>query len=144
MPANERLLLGSILLLGGMPHGLGRYVSPADFCDPKNQAVFLAMTAILARGEALEVATLEAELERMGKLALIGGLAELCEIVRNGGTHTIEHYARVVRDAARRHELARACGRLQEATELEEDGSVLAREMVALQGAYNRWDDTRR
>lgn len=122
----------------------GALTSLDDFASPQHVAVYEAMIKVLERCEPLDMHTLYAELECTGRLRLIGGLSELDDIVGHGGTHTIEHYARVVRDASKRRALARACRRLQEAVELSEDASVLDREMVALQGAYNAWDDTRR
>lgn len=138
-PANERLLLGSVLLLGSIP--IRVQLVSGDFSDPRNAAVWESMCAIVGRSEALDVYTIEAELEATGKLLLVGGLGELCEIVRNGGTHTIEHYARVVREFALRRALVRKLRfMLDDAENLRE----LPKAMIAVQAAYNALDDAKR
>lgn len=138
-PANERLLLGSILLLGDIPAKVARFTVAVSFSDPCCAVVYEAMCAILRRSEALDVSTIEAELEGTGRLELVGGLSGLCDIVRSGGTHTIEHYAAVVVDAAGRRLVHQAARELTEACHGTES---LAAPMLALKDAYHAWRES--
>jgi replicative DNA helicase len=103
-PANERCLLGSILLLGAIPPSVE--IWEHWLSDPRHQAVLGAMRAIQERCEALDHATIEAELERRGELQLCGGLSGIAEICDSGCTRTLAHYALVVKEAARRRRIA--------------------------------------
>jgi replicative DNA helicase len=72
-----------------------------DFYDPKHQVVFAAMRALEAKSRPIDPVTLEEELGRAGKLAAIGGLAFLAELVSAVPTaDNVKHYASIVKDKA--------------------------------------------
>lgn len=75
-------------------------LEPEDFYDPRHRCVFEAMKNLQARAKPVDdVGLLEEELERMGKLAAIGGLAFLSELFRHNVTaDNVEHYVEIVRD----------------------------------------------
>lgn len=81
-------------------------LTPEDFFSPKHQSVFAAMRTVEARGGAIDVVTLENELERVEKLESLGGVAFLGQLAATVPTalHLVE-YATIVREHAQRRRL---------------------------------------
>lgn len=98
----EHGILGGIFLhrdplelLASIPLG------PEDFYDPKAQSVFAAMRNLEARGGPIDIVTVEQELERVGNLASLGGVAFLGEVAMRVPTpDNVLAYARDVKNAA--------------------------------------------
>lgn len=84
------------------------------FFDPKNRAVFSAIRNLEARRVAIDTLTLEAELDKMGKLdALpVGYIAEVA--LRVPTTDNVVHYARIVMDHALTRRVLITCSRADE------------------------------
>lgn len=82
-------------------------VSPEDFGDPKAEAVWRAMLAIVDRGERVDFATLGRELRRLNTWHAAGPqfVSELCLRFKSRVEHCEDH-ARIVRDASLRRALA--------------------------------------
>lgn len=100
-PQAEKSVLGAACIDSGIPAWLD--LDPEDFFDAKNRILWEAMRALAADNRPIDVATLEAELVQMGKLDAIGGLAYVSEVALATPTaDNVEHYAEIVRDAARR------------------------------------------
>jgi replicative DNA helicase len=75
------------------------------FYSPKHQAVFMAMRNLEAKAQPIDPVTVEAELQRLGKLDSVGGLAFLGELaLRVPSVDNVVHYAEIVegKRAARR------------------------------------------
>lgn len=74
---------------------------PDEFYDPRHREVFTAVRALQGRKKPIDPVTLEAELTRDGKLAAVGGLSFLSELMDSVPTaDNVEHYAALVADAA--------------------------------------------
>jgi replicative DNA helicase len=104
----EASILGGVLLRNEALNAIDT-VAPDQFYDPKHREVFAAMKALEAKSRPIDPVTLEEELGRTGKLAAVGGLAFLSDLVALVPTaDNIAHYAEIVRDkaAARRLILA--------------------------------------
>src|SRR5678816_616129 len=70
-----------------------------DFYSPKHQAVFTAMRNLEATAKPIDPVTVEAELQRQGKLETVGGLAFLGELaLRVPSADNVIHYAEIVQD----------------------------------------------
>jgi replicative DNA helicase len=70
-----------------------------DFYDPKHQVIFGAMRNLEEQTQAIDEVTLEAQLQRTGKLDAVGGLAGLSELaVRVPTADNVVHYAKIVKD----------------------------------------------
>lgn len=77
----ERAVLGAILLERDAILAVSDQLQPADFYLEKHALVYEAMLACLARRTPPDLTTVAGELRRNEQLDLIGGLAELGELV---------------------------------------------------------------
>jgi replicative DNA helicase len=105
-PAAEASILGGVLLRPEVLALLST-LEPDDFYDPRHKIVFEAIRGLEAASKPIDVVTLETEIERMGKLEAIGGVAFLGELaLRVPTADNVEAYAadvvdaRVLRDVA--------------------------------------------
>jgi replicative DNA helicase len=104
----EASILGGVLLRNEALNQIDTLVAE-DFYDPKHREVFGAMKALEARSRPIDPVTLEEQLGAAGKLAAVGGLSFLSDLVGIVPTaDNVGHYASIVRDkaAARRLILA--------------------------------------
>jgi replicative DNA helicase len=104
----EASVLGGILLRPDVLQSLDT-LEVDDFYDPRHKAVFAAMRNLEATTRPIDVVTLEVELEKVGKLDAIGGVAFLGELALKVPTpDNVVHYAEIVSDkhAARKLMLA--------------------------------------
>jgi len=82
-----------------------------DFHHPRHQAVWSAIAGMFARSEPIDPLTVTAELERMGKADMVGGLAAV-GLLAFGNHHTadnIAHYAGVLMRHRVNRDLRRRC-----------------------------------
>jgi len=106
----EGSVLGGVLLRNEVLTNLDT-LEVDDFYDPRHKAVFAAMRNLEATAKPIDLVTLEAELDKMGKLDAIGGVAFLGELLlRVPAPENVPHYAEIVSDkhAARKLMLASA------------------------------------
>lgn len=81
-------------------------VQSSDWYRPENRHVFDAITALDSRGESVDVLTVKAELERMGRLAVVGGAVQLTILVEKcPSVVNAKAYAETVRQRAIDREL---------------------------------------
>lgn len=76
--STEQSLLGSVILRPGIISWLE--VSHESFHDPNNRAIWQAMSTLHSRDIAIDEVTIEAELQQLGTLDAIGGLAYIAEV----------------------------------------------------------------
>jgi replicative DNA helicase len=94
----EASVLGGILLRNEVLTQLDT-LEDEDFYDPRHRLVFAAMRSLEATAKPIDEITLEAELQKMGKLEAIGGLAFLAELTLRVPTpENVVHYAEIVQD----------------------------------------------
>lgn len=103
-PANieaEEAILGSIMLDTASVHDVSPLIGPADFYRESNGTIYAAILALLDRSEPVDVLAVQAELERRGQLAAVGGIEELIRMV-DGIPHAAHagYYAGLVREKA--------------------------------------------
>jgi replicative DNA helicase len=112
----EASILGGILLRNEVLTQLDT-LEADDFYDPRHRAAFAAVRALEAAAKPVDVVTLEAELEKMGKLEAMGGVAFLGELALRVPTpDNVVHYAKIVEEK-------RAARKLMEtASEIVEKG----------------------
>ncbi|MDO4493085.1 MAG: replicative DNA helicase [Clostridia bacterium] len=77
----ERSVLGGMLTDAGALELALEQLHEEDFYPPTHKAVFAAMRDIRNRGEAVDIITLANELERHGKLDMVGGPVYLTELI---------------------------------------------------------------
>ena len=112
----EASILGGILLRNEVLTQLDT-LEADDFYDPRHRFVFAAVRQLEAAARPIDVVTLEAELEKLGKLEATGGVAFLGELALRVPTpDNVVHYAKIVEEK-------RAARRLMEtASEIVEKG----------------------
>jgi replicative DNA helicase len=111
----ERSVLGAVLLDNQQLHRVQELLRPDSFYVPRHRKIFLTLLSLADAGAALDLVTLRAEMERAGDLEACGGpayLAALLDGVPRSGN--VEHYARIVREAAVRRELVRSAQQILE------------------------------
>ncbi len=104
----ERSILGAVLLDNQALTAAAQILSPDDFFKDANRLIYEAMAWLSERSEAIDTVTLRAELERRDVLELAGGAAYLSSLIDGlPVAANVERYARIIRSAAQRRELAR-------------------------------------
>jgi replicative DNA helicase len=94
----EASVLGAIILRNDALHMI-ETLEPEHFYVPAHREIFRAMKQLEAKSSPIDVVTLEEELTRMGKLAAVGGLTRLSDLVNIVPTaDNVGHYAQIVRD----------------------------------------------
>jgi replicative DNA helicase len=94
----EASVLGGILLRNEVLSSLDR-LEVDDFYDPRHQAIFTAMQVLEGSSRPIDEVTLEAQLQQMGKLDAVGGLAYLSQLgLRVPTTDNVVHYATIVQE----------------------------------------------
>jgi replicative DNA helicase len=100
-PEAENAILGGIILQGRDAYAeIAALLEPKDFYQPRAEAVFAAMGRVDARGEPIDVITIEAELRHANVLELVGGIEGLARLDRFATAHNIKAHAELVREAA--------------------------------------------
>ncbi len=102
----ERAVLGAALLDASTIELLDGLRS-TDFFSERHRLVYEAIRALAVRGEAVDALTVRAELERQGQLGDVGD-AQLAVLQEEAALFThVGDYIRIVRECARKRELAR-------------------------------------
>lgn len=121
----ERAVLGSLLL---DPEALARiiaFLKKDDFFRETHQWIYEALIGLHARNEPTDYLMLADELERMGKLSEVGGVAALSELSLAVPTAIhIEHYAHIVERNALLRRLVAAAERIAKLAYEESDKEV--------------------
>lgn len=134
----ERCVLGAVIVDNKHFYAASSLL-PADFYLPQHQVVWRHMTSLASTRSAIDSVTLGDALLRSGKLEAAGGNAYLATI-GDGVPRVVnvEHYVRIVREAAQSRLLIAACEKSQqqayacESTPRELAESLI-RELLALQ-----------
>jgi replicative DNA helicase len=150
-PEAERSLLGSLLIDGGLLTRVMEHVIPEDFASEPHRLVYEACLALSDRKEAVDLVTVQAELERHGRLERCGGDAYLAGLLDNvPDVESVESYARLVREASLRRQLIlqsrRAARAAVEAPDAQAVLEVAQQELVdiakgSLRGGFVRLSD---
>jgi replicative DNA helicase len=95
-----------------------------DFYNPRHQAVFMAMRNLESAAKPIDPVTVEAELQRLGKLDAVGGLAFLAELtLRVPSPDNVVHYAEIVQEKRAAAKVIEAAGEILEKG-YEDEGDV--------------------
>jgi replicative DNA helicase len=109
----EQALLGSLMLDSGTWSRIASAVRTDDFFRPDHRLIFRCIAALAGRGDPVDVTTVTATLDRVSRLAEVGGMAYLSRITRETpSSETAPAYAAVIRDRS----VIRALGSFAEET----------------------------
>jgi hypothetical protein len=128
----EQSVLGAILLdasalerLNGLKRG--------DFYVPAHEAIFEAIGALEEAGGPVEATSVVAELSRRGELAKVGGTEAITRLVDSAPvTSSVDFWANLVIDAARRRDLIHRAGQIQDLARGAESADVVEARAVEL------------
>lgn len=127
IPANieaEKAVLGSILMDPDAFLKIGATLQPADFFRDSHGVLFETLQSMSHNRDAIDSITLIDALERSDKLDFIGGPSYLTSLaVSVPNALYVEHYAKIVADAAARRRLISAAGQVAELA-YDENGEV--------------------
>ncbi len=130
----ERSVLGGMLIEANALELAIEQLHEEDFYLPTHQAIFTAMRDIRNAGGAVDLVTLSNELERHGKLDMVGGPLYLSELMSFVPTAVnTQEYISIVEEKSVRRLLIRAGGDI--ARDAQNDGGELE---DALNGAERR------
>ncbi len=93
----EEAVGGSLLIDGKAIYEVAVLLRPGNFYSEQNRLVYQACLSLYERNEAINQITVAQELERLGKLESIGGVAYLSHLISIVPTSLdVEHYAQIV------------------------------------------------
>ena len=108
-PESERSVLGAMLRSNEAALLAFESLAEEDFYDPANREVYSAMRALSEAGRAIDLVTLDAELDRRGKLEAVGGAQYLIGLARAVPSATnVRAYIRIVDEKSTLRKLIRA------------------------------------
>lgn len=95
----EEAVLGSVVLDFSQVPSLD--LQPSDFFNSSHQAIYQAILDLYRQGEGIDQITVSHELQRKGKLEIIGGVAYLSHLISITPTSIhAPYYAKVLRDCS--------------------------------------------
>ena len=123
----EKSVLGSILISPRAAEKAMERLLPDDFFRLPNRDIFTAMRGIWDRGAVIDVVTLLAEIEKLGKTQSSGGLDYLTELsIFTPTAANVDHYIDIVEAASVRRKLVKVSTEIaQSASEGAKDTSEL-------------------
>lgn len=109
----EEAVIGSLLVDPDAIFKIATFLVPEDFFDETNQVIYQACLSVHQRNEVVDQITVAHELMRQNRLEQIGGAAYLSHLISITPTPLyVEHYARIVSNAAAMRRLIAAAGQI--------------------------------
>jgi replicative DNA helicase len=109
----EEAVIGSLIVDPDAIFKVATFLVPEDFFDETNQVIYQACLSVHQRNEVVNQITVAHELMRQNRLEQIGGAAYLSHLVSITPTPLyVEHYARIVSNAAAMRRLIAAAGHI--------------------------------
>lgn len=108
LPA-EMSVLGSMLLDNDAMELAMELLIADDFYDPANQEIFKCICSLRGSGAPVDAVSLVAELDRVGKLIMVGDASYIADITtKTPSAANVEHYISIVSDRSIQRQLIRA------------------------------------
>ena len=108
---SEKSVLGSMLISRDATELACEMLGAEDFYTASHRDIFEAMFSLNARGEAVDSVTVIDALERMGRLAAVGGVGYITELsLFVPSAANVSHYIHIVEDRSVLRQLVRAGG----------------------------------
>ncbi len=109
----EDAVIGSILINPQAYYDVAAFLKVEDFYIRRNGWIWDAFLRLHERNAPIDLLTVSEELEQMGKLAEVGGIAYLSALVNNiPSTLHIEAYGRIVEEASIRRRMLEAANQI--------------------------------
>jgi replicative DNA helicase len=124
----EESALGALLLDKDAIIAVAEFLRPEDFYDERRRSIFEACLSLYEDRIPIDVLTVAERLKKLKVLKKVGGAAYLAELANKVPTAAhVEHYGKIVRDAATKRSLMAAASRL---VDLSLDESLAAAELL--------------
>ncbi len=125
---SERAVLGAVLLDPALIPSLSARLTPEDFYAERHRVVYQAMLDLQATGVAVDLRTLQAQLESRQHLEGVGGVAYLAALdIDLPDLGRFDAYVEIVKERSVRRRLIEACGTI---TRDCLDGGLMAQEAL--------------
>ncbi|SDI68260.1 primary replicative DNA helicase [Ferrimonas sediminum] len=112
----EQSVLGGLMLNNDVFDQVAERVVKEDFYSRSHQFIYAAMSQLLENGHPLDLVTVSEELNRLGELDNVGGIAYLSDISRNTpSVANIVAYAEIVRERAVVREMIKVANEIADA-----------------------------
>lgn len=127
-PEAEESVLGALLLDKDAIIAIAEFLSPDDFYDDRHREIYECAIELYEDRVPIDVLTISERLKRRKSLKKLGGVSYLVELANQVPTAAhVEHYGKIVKDAATKRSLMRAASTL---VELSMDESMAADELL--------------
>jgi replicative DNA helicase len=124
----EESVLGALLLDKDAITSVAEFLSSGDFYDERNKEIYLCAIDLYEERVPIDVLTVAERLKRRKVLKKIGGASFLAELANKVPTAAhVEHYGKIVKDAALKRSLMSAASKL---VEMSLDESLAASELL--------------
>ncbi|HJX59504.1 MAG TPA: replicative DNA helicase [Patescibacteria group bacterium] len=124
----EECALGALLLDKDAIIAVAEFLRPEDFYDDRRRFIYEACISLYEDRIPIDVLTVAERLKKLKVLKKVGGSTYLAELANKVPTAAhVEHYGRIVRDAATKRSLMSAASRL---VDLSMDESLAADELL--------------
>ncbi|MBI4033265.1 MAG: replicative DNA helicase [Candidatus Blackburnbacteria bacterium] len=111
----EISVLGALLLDKNSIINVAEFLRAEHFYDSRNASIFEAMVELYEAREPIDVLTVSERLKRKKRLKEVGGVTYLADLVNRVPTAAhVEHYGKIVKDAATKRSLMSAAAKLVE------------------------------
>lgn len=124
----EESVLGALLLDRDAIIAVAEFLSPQDFYDERHRSVYESCLELYEERVPIDVLTVAEGLKKKKMLKKVGGASYLAELTNKVPTAAhVEHYGRIVKDAATKRSLMSAASRL---LDLSLDEALNANELL--------------
>lgn len=127
-PEAEESVLGSLLLDKDAIISIAEFLSPDDFYNDRHKEIYKCSLELYEERIPIDVLTISERLKKRKVLKKVGGVSYLVELANQVPTAAhVEHYGRIVKDAATKRSLMKAATRL---VDLSMDEGLAADELL--------------
>lgn len=124
----EESVLGALLLDKDAIIAVAEFLDSADFYDERHKAIFESCVELFEERVPIDVLTVADRLKKQKLLKIVGGAGYLAELTNKVPTAAhVEHYGKIVKDAATKRSLMAAASRL---LDLSLDEGLSANELL--------------
>jgi replicative DNA helicase len=111
----ESSVLGALLLDKDAVIAVAEFLRPEDFYDERHKEIFLSALELFEERVPIDVLTVSERLKKRKSLKRVGGAGYLADLVNKVPTAAhVEHYGRIVKEAATKRSLMAATSRLMQ------------------------------
>lgn len=127
-PEAEESVLGALMLDRDAIIAIAQFLAPGDFYDERHREIYETAIDLYEDRIPIDVLTVSERLKKRKSLKKIGGVSYLVTLANSVPTAAhVEHYGRIVKDAATKRSLMKAASRL---VDLSMDEGLAADELL--------------